>query len=348
MGERITIRRPDDWHTHLRENEMLKWVLPYSNVFGRVVAIGNLNRPIVDAYDVKKYRMEILRQKPRFQPVMSIMLVKQTTPQIICRAFEEGARVLKFIPADTSTGSQEGISLINLKDYYPVLEMAERLVMIFSGHWELTKDPETARVIPELEREEAALPYLKKVIDDFPNLKIVVEHVSTAKMIYFIEKAPANVAATLTAHHIGPAYYPNVFNEKGEIEEPFYYCRPVIKNIKDADAVMRAMTSGNPKFFFGSDSAPHPIEKKLKNPPAAGIFSAPVALVWVWTAFQHRNNGKELFENFISRSGAEFYGLPLNNNYLTLVKQKWTVPKTYNGIVPFLAGFKLYWQIAEQ
>lgn len=343
----VTVPRPDDWHTHLREGEMCRIVAPYSNLYGRVVAMGNLVDPVTTHLDVRKYRMEILRQKGSFIPVMSIMLVNGTTPEIITRAYEEGARVLKLIPGGTSTNSKKGVPLASLKDYYPILGKAEKLDIIFSGHWELAQDPRTGKEIPELERESKAIPYLQDVIKTFPKLKIIVEHVSTVKMVEVVEKAPPNVAATITAHHIGPIFYPEIVNGCNQVIKPHYYCKPVIKNRSDALAVMGAMMSGNPKFFFGSDPAAQLLERKLANPPAAGIFSpAVVALPWLFQNFvERKDDAHKLFTDFTWKFGADFYGLPRNTDSITFRLKKWRVPKNYDSIVPFLADKQLKWQV---
>lgn len=343
----VTVPRPDDWHTHLREEKMLSIVAPYSNLYDRVTAMGNLVDPVTTHLNVRKYRMEILRQKGSFIPVMSIMLVNGTTPEIISRAYEEGARVLKLIPGGTSTNSNEGVALVDLVKYYPVLDRAQKLGMIFSGHWELAEDPKTGKEIPELEREMRAIPYLRNAIKTFPKLKIIVEHVSTAKMVEVVKKAPHNVAATITAHHIGPVFYPEIINGCNQVIRPHYYCKPVIKNRSDALAVRDAMMSGNPKFFFGSDSAPHPVENKLANPPAAGIFSpAKVALGWLFQNFvERKDNVHKLFADFTWKFGADFYELPRNTDSITFRLKKWRVLKNYDSIVPFLADKQLKWRV---
>jgi dihydroorotase len=344
---RIIIRKPDDFHVHLRNGEMLKKVIPYSNIFGRVTVMGNLNPPIVTGQDAVRYHEEIIKQGARFRPIMSIMLVNQTTPKIIKQAYKEGVKVLKLIPGGTSTGSSEGVTLRNLENYYPCLEMAQNLGMIFSGHWELSAWMETGQAIAEAEREAQAIPMLAKVISNFPNLKLIVEHISTSAMVKVIEGTRENVAGTITGHHVGPFCADDVLSKKGEIISPLLYCKPILKTKRDIEVIRRAVLSGNPKFFFGSDSAPHPAEKKLGRPPAAGIFSAPVVLPHLWSIFEEKDGGIKFFDDFVSRFGAEFYGLPVNDGEITLEEGKWTVPIEYNGIVPFLAGKELGWKIVS-
>lgn len=339
-----TIRRGDDFHAHLREGEMLEKVLLFSNFWGRVTVMGNLSKPVATAHNVIKYRNKILQLNPKFIPIMSAMLVNSATAEILRKTFEAGAKVLKLIPGGTSTNSNEGVSLENLHIYYPVLEEAQKLGMIFSGHWELATDPLSGEEIPEVEREERAMPYLEKIIESFPNLKIIVEHATTKRMIEFVKDAPANVASTLTVHH-ALLTYNKVYHCDGI--NPFNYCKPVAKFVYDRKAIVEAMISGNPKFFFGSDSAPHLPERKRGQNPAAGIFTpAEVALTVLTEIFDSFGALSEL-ENFISMSGAEFYDLPLNKDFITLRRKKWTVPKDYNGIVPFMAGHELGWKVEQ-
>lgn len=343
---RIMIRRPDDFHAHLRSGEMLRNVLAYSNIFGRVTAMGNLTPPIVTGQDAVRYHDEIIKAGAKFQPIMSIMLVNQTTPKIVKQAYKEGVKVLKLIPDGTSTGSGDGVALKNLEKYYPCLEMAAKLDMIFSGHWELSVTDSGAN-ITEPERETHALPFLANVIRTFPKLKIVAEHVSTAAMIDLVRIASDNVAATITGHHLGPFCLDDVMDDDGEIISPFLYCKPILKSRRNIEIIRRAALSGNPKFFFGSDSAPHPPERKFGHPPAAGIFSAPVVIPHVWSIFNEQDRANKLFEDFMSCFGAAFYGLPANKGEIILEEEKWTVPVDYNGLIPFLAGKELGWKIVS-
>jgi dihydroorotase len=195
----------------------------------------------------------------------------------------------------------------------------------------------------ETEREEAAIRFLDKVVKTFPELQIVVEHASSKKMIDYIWQAPKNVAATLTVHH-ALLTFTDVCYEHGVVHNPHNYCKPIAKYSEDRDAVVEAMTSGDPRFFFGSDSAPHPLEAKQKNPPAAGIFSAPVAIPLLAQIFE-KNNHLNRMGNFVSGFGADRYGLPRNTETIGLIKKDWIVPQEYDGIVPFMAGQTLHWQI---
>lgn len=340
----IIIRCPDDMHFHPRTGKMLKNVLLCtSKVFPRGVVMGNLPKPVATTDDAQMYRAEIYCVDPNFSPIMTIMLTKSTTPQIVKEAFGRDVRVLKYIPNNVSTNSEEGVALTELHNFYPVLETAEKLGMIFSGHWESPLD-ESGAPLPEIDREVHAIPFLQEIVRHFPNLKVVVEHVTTREMIQYVESAPKNVGATLTVHH-AILNISNVCDSEGKIRSPDNYCKPIAKGMIDTDAIIRAMTSGNPKFFFGSDSAPHPMSAKEKIPPAAGIFTAPVALPLLCQLFEE-NDALSRLENFVSRFGAEFYGLPLNEGEITLRKNPWTVPD-YLGLVHIFKGGKvLNWRIA--
>ncbi len=342
----LAIRQPDDFHVHLRDGEQLIWVLPFTCLFGRAVAMGNLARSVTTAEDVNDYRQWILKfSEHGFKPIMSVMLTARTTPQILEQAAAAGARVLKFIPGSTSTNSADGIGLLNLKDYYHVLEAAERLGLILAGHWELLKGPGAEAPLPEPEREEMALFTLRQIINDFPKLKITAEHASTEALIELVAKSPPNVAATLTVHH-ALLTSEDVLDEPGQIKNPLLYCKPIPKSTADREAVIQAMTSGNPKFFFGSDSAPHPVIKKRAEPPAAGIFTAPVALPLLAEIFEKQNALNRL-EDFVSRFGAEFYGLPLNEGQITLKRQSWKVPDSHRGIPVFWGNKRIKWQVSR-
>lgn len=336
----VTMRSPDDMHFHARCGEMLRMVLPFTaTVFARGVAMGNLASPVVTAQDAEAYRREILGVCPGFRPIMTIMLEKQTTPAIMKKAYERGFRVLKYIPDNASTNSGNGVSLANLSAYYHVFETAQELGMVFSGHWESPCN-RSGDLIPESDREFAAIPFLDDVVQNFPRLKIVVEHVSTREMVNYVMGAPCNVGATLTVHH-ACLTEKDVWDSEGNLN-PDHYCKPVAKTSEDRDAVVRAMISGNPKFFFGSDSAPHP--RKAKQNQAAGIFTAPVALPMLCELFE-QNGAFSRLEDFVARFGAEFYGLPLNEGQVRLKNQKWTVPPYVGEVRVFRGDHQMNWMV---
>jgi len=350
METKVTIKKPFDAHVHLRQGNILKDVLPHTaNIFERAVAMGNLAEPVDDLSRLLDYHQEIMNATPgrlRFRPVMTIMLTPRTTVKTIktCAPY---AQVLKFIPAHTSTNAQAGVSLENLEGYYPVLKEAEKQGMIFSIHAERIKDDQ-GNFIAEAERESAALPFVRKIIRDFPDLKIVVEHVSTSEACALVLASTDNVAGTITAHHA-------LFNElslKDKLDNlnPNFYCKPVLKSLHHQLAIKRQMLSGSPKFFFGSDSAPHPAEKKLLPTPAAGIFSAPTAVPLIVAAFAE--DGKlERLENFLSINGRKFYDLPIPKEEITIRyddKDRWRAPETIgeDKIPVLIGGQELFWKIS--
>lgn len=342
------ISQPFDAHVHLREGPMLETVARFTaDVFARGVVMGNLLRPVVTAQDVAKYREATLRVVPNFEPIMTVMLVKQMTPPILTAANQAGAKVLKLIPGGTSTNSELGIKLEHLKDYYPVLEAARDLGMIFSGHWELDYDNEREEEIFPSEREVKAMPFLEKIIDDFPDLKIVVEHVSDRRMVNLVKQAPPNVVATVTVHHLLYTYF-DVYTDLGKIKNPHLFCKPIMKECLDRIAISQVVINGNKKFFFGSDSAPHPLALKLKGLPVAGVFSAPTALPQL-TQFFEQYHILDRLENFVSEFGPNFYGLPVNKNKIKITKEKWFCPSQIGKIpvVPLGAGQEFDWQVEK-
>lgn len=306
------ILMPFDAHVHFRTGDMLKTVIPYTaRICGEAVAMGNLPQPVDDLDSLLDYCQELddatAKKYPWFRTIMTIMLTPRTTVHTIqqCASL---AKVLKFIPASTSTNAQPGISLEDLEKYYPILEEVRNKKMIFSVHAERIQD-DTGRNIPEEDREEAAIPFISKLIKDMPGLKIIIEHVSTKAMCELVMASPSNVAATITAHHV---YFNDagLYNHLGMICSESY-CKPVLKSEENRQFVEHMMLSGNPKFFFGSDSAPHSWEAKhRKTPPAAGLFSAPVAISLIIEKFFEFDEFK-MAENFLSIFGRQFYDLPM-------------------------------------
>ncbi len=347
----ISIIKPYNLHAHFRTGQMLINVLPFTSIaFAGAVAMGNTF--VTEAQDVIRYREEILAHAHNgFNPIMSIMLVNKTTPEIVEAAYRAGAKVLKWIPGGASTNSEDGVSLLNMKKYYPVFAKAESLEMIVSVHWEAIRDFVSGKEIPMLYREEAAIPFFIQLATDFPGLKIVAEHVTTKKTLEAVEmlyNMGCNVAATITSHH--PVLtYSDVCDADGNVINPLNYCLPIAKPDQDRLAIRKAMVSGNPYYFYGGDSAPHPgFWKSLKllngKSPRAGIFSAPVEIPQQLETFEEEG-ALDKFENFHSVFGPQFYGLPLSQETLTVKKETWRVPYEYEGIPIFRGGEELSWQI---
>jgi dihydroorotase len=343
------ILMPFDAHVHFRTGDMLKTVIPYTaRICGEAVAMGNLPQPVDDLDSLLDYCQELddatAENYPLFRAVMTIMLTPRTTVHTIqqCASL---AKALKFIPASTSTNAQSGIRLEDLEKYYPILNEVKNQGMIFSVHAERIQD-DNGEYIPEKERESAAIPFISKLIKDMPGLKIIIEHVSTKEMCELVINSPANVAATITAHHVcfNDSF---LFNKDGTVR-PSFYCKPVLKSEEHRQFIENTMLSGNPKFFFGSDSAPHSWEAKFhKFPPAAGVFSAPVAIPLMVGRF-YKADELDKAENFLSIFGRKFYELPMPNRFVILSNDRpYFVPKRFGPeeIPVLLGGSPLVWSI---
>lgn len=344
----MKVRMLFDAHCHFRTGETLGKVVPLTAAYCRyAVAMGNTVPAIKTTDDAERYKAEILSAIPsdcRFDPIMTIMLTRQTTPEIIREAARQNVRVLKFIPKGVSTNSDESVALEDLPEYYPVLEAVRDCEIIFSGHWESLRDHRGVE-LHDIGREYAALPYLAHLVHMFPGLKIIAEHATTAGLIEYVRHCPVNVAATLTVHH-ATLTYQDVCDGTGRIVNPHYYCKPIAKREPDRIAVVNAMTSGDRHFFLGSDTAPHPMDAKMKTPPAAGIFSAPVVLSRLMQIFEEAG-ALDYLDGFASEFGTEFYGLPPIEETIEVERRYWKVPWEYGGIVPFMAGQLLRWQVAH-
>jgi len=351
MNSEITrkvIMRPFDAHLHLRSGELLKSIFVDSVFLVDALIMGNLSDdegnpiPVDNLERLSAYRHEINsvgRQVLKFfKPVMTIMLTPRTTVETIreCAYF---AKTLKFIPGKTSTGSEGGVALEALQDYYPVFEEVRSQGMTFAIHAERLID-DNGKEIPEEYREVMALPYVHKLIQDMPGLKISIEHVSTKEACELVMKSQDNVVGTITAHHV---YFDEMsLYDADRVLVPGFYCKPVLKKQNHKQAVIRAMLSGSPKFFFGSDSAPHPWEKKFGSAvPAAGIFSAPVAIGLITEIFA-KHNKLGLLENFFSVYGRNFYDIAMPNSTIMITNGLFYRKKIPNHIgrykVPVLRG----------
>lgn len=333
----IPIIRPDDWHLHLRDGEMLYTVLPFSaRVFRRALVMPNLKPPITTAEMALRYRERILNLLPiglTFEPWMTLYLTDKTSPEEIRRA-KEGGVVLaaKLYPAGATTNSDSGVTKI--EKIYPALEVMQEVGLVLCVHGEVT-DPE----VDIFDREAVFIDrVLRKIMKDFPNLKIIMEHVTTAEAVEFVRDGPSNLAATITPHH--PWLNRNALLVGGI--QPHNYCLPVLKRERHREALVEAMTSGDVKFFAGTDSAPHRISDKESACGCAGIFNAYTALETYAEIFDQVGRLDRL-EGFVSRFGAEFYGLPVNTDAVTLTRDVWEVPIRYSSvgdvkIRPFRAG----------
>jgi dihydroorotase len=332
----LTIRRPDDWHVHLRDGKMLRKVAPYTaRQFARAIVMPNLVPPITTVEAAASYRNRIRQAAGSgFEPLMTCYLTDQTSPDEIAQGFEEKVWIAaKLYPAGATTNSASGVT--DIKNIYPALERMQRVGMVLCVHGEVT-DPE----VDVFDREAVFIDrVLRQVAADFPELKIVFEHITTVEAVQFVESSRANIGATVTPQHL-------IINRNAIFAgglRPHAYCLPVAKREKHRLGVRNAATSGSPKFFLGTDSAPHTREAKESACGCAGIFNAPFALESYATVFEEEGALDKL-EAFASINGARFYDLPVNEETVTLERADVAVPEEIDGIVPFHAGEVLGWK----
>ena len=341
---RITIRRPDDWHVHLRDGEMLRAVAPYTaRQFARAIVMPNLVPPVTRIDAASAYRDRILAALPDghgFTPLMTCYLTDDADAEEIARGFAEGVWVAaKLYPANATTNSAHGVT--DIARLRPALEAMQRIGMPLLVHGEVT-DP----AVDIFDREAVFIERtLAPLARDFPALKIVFEHITTAEAVAFVEGAGPTIAATVTPHHM-------MLNRNAIFEggiRPHAYCLPVAKRERHRVAVRRAAMSGSPKFFLGTDSAPHAVERKEAACGCAGIFNAPFAIESYLEMFEE-DGAIDRFEAFASENGPNFYGLPLNDGTITLERRASEVPTSLpaagTAIIPFQAGEALRWRIA--
>ncbi len=339
-SDAITIRRPDDWHVHLRDGDMLKAVLPYTaRVFGRVVVMPNLSPPVTTVASALAYRERIVAALPtgvNFTPLMTAYLTEATAPDEIARGFADKVWVAaKLYPANATTNSAHGVTDIRKID--AVLARMAEIGMPLLVHGEVA-DP----AVDVFDREAV---FLERVLAPLmarqPALRIVLEHVTTRAAVTFVEEAGPNLAATITAHHL-------VINRNALFQDglrPHLYCLPVAKREADRLALRRAATSGGAKFFLGTDSAPHPVKDKECDCGCAGIFSAPNALE-IYARVFDEENALDKLEAFASVNGPHFYRMPVNRETITLTRGEHAVARDVGSVRPFLAGETLNWRLA--
>jgi dihydroorotase len=345
MTDRLVIRRPDDWHVHFRDGEMLKAVAAYTaRSFARAIVMPNLDPPVTTAAAAEAYRERILAALPAeagFTPLMTLYLTDAADPQEVRRGHEAGIfTAAKLYPAHATTNSAHGVT--DLANIYPALEAMQEIGMPLLIHGEVT-DPD----VDIFDREQVFIDRVfTRLVADFPALKMVFEHITTADAAEFVEAAGPNVAATVTPQHL-------VINRNAIFAggiRPHFYCLPVAKRERHRLAVRRAATSGSAKFFLGTDSAPHAIERKETGCGCAGIFNAPFALESYLQVFEEEG-ALDRFEAFASENGPRFYGLPLNEGTVTLERREIVVgdrlPAAGTQIVPFHAGETLSWRRAD-
>jgi dihydroorotase len=333
---KFAMRMPDDFHLHLRSGGMLRAVLPHTaRQFKRAIIMPNITVPALNDRDVRAYRKEILvaANGSGFQPLMTIQIVEDTKPETIFKAKEAGAIAGKVYPRGMTTNSTNGVS--DYQTIFPALAAMQECNMLALFHGE-SPDPDVFC----LDREAKFLAILKSVAKAFPRLKIVMEHVTTNKAVKCIAQLPDNVAATITVHHL----FLTLNDVIGDKLEPHHFCKPVAKRSSDRAVLLAAATSGNPKFFLGTDSAPHLKEMKECASGCAGVYTAPIAIPLLLELFEGYGAINKL-EDFCSRFGADFYGLPHNKETITLARENWVIPPIYGGVIPFRAGKEIHWRM---
>ncbi len=342
---RLNFVRPDDWHLHLRDGDVLASVLPdTARRFARAIVMPNLKPPVATTEQALAYRERILAILPEtlsFEPLMTLHLTEGTKPSEIAKAKASGVvHAVKYYPADATTNSEFGVT--DLKRCYPVFAAMERHDVPLLMHGEVT-DP----AVDAFDREAVFIErHLTPLVHEFPGLRMVLEHVTTRAAVEFVSQAPNNVAATITPHHL-------LLNRNALFTgglRPHHYCLPLLKREAHRVALVTAATSGNPKFFLGTDSAPHPRSSKESACGCAGIYTAHAALEFYAEAFEQAG-ALDRLEAFASFYGSDFYRVPRNHDRVTLIKESWLVPSEIRigseTLVPLRAGETVAWKLTE-
>jgi len=338
----LTIARPDDWHVHLRDGAVLKnTVADISRYFGRAIVMPNLVPPVTDAALAESYYQRIMAAAPsaHFKPLMVLYLTDNTSAQDIIEAKESGlVYAAKLYPAGATTNSSSGVTdVANLTDVFAAMQSVGMPLLI---HGEVTADD-----IDIFDREQVFIDtILQPLVANYPNLKVVLEHITTKNAADFVKSAGDNVAATITVHHL-------LFNRNHMLVggiRPHYFCLPILKRNTHQQALIEAATSGDKKFFLGTDSAPHAQHAKESACGCAGVYSAHAAIELYAEVFE-QENALDKLEAFASLNGANFYQLPVSTDKITLVKKAWKVPATMSFgddvVVPVRADEDILWQV---
>lgn len=344
MTDRLTLIRPDDWHIHLRDGEVLgNTVADAGRTFARAIIMPNLVPPVCNGQQASAYRERILAARPEgsaFEPLMVLYLTDQTTADCIREAHRHGQAIAaKLYPAGATTNSDSGVT--RLEHIYPALEAMAEIGMPLLVHGEVTHAS-----VDIFDREKAFIDQqLVGLVERFATLKVVFEHITTADAVDFVNSAPSRVGATITAHHL---LYNRNHMLVGGIR-PHLFCLPILKRQRHQQALCDAVVSGSEKFFLGTDSAPHAQQAKEAACGCAGCYSAHAALELYAEAFDGLGALDKL-EGFASLHGPDFYGLPRNTDTVTLVRETWNVPARMplgnQSIVPLRAGEPIHWRVA--
>ena len=344
MSDRLTLLRPDDWHIHLRDGAVLPHTVgDVARTFARAIIMPNLVPPVRNAAEAGAYRDRILAARPagsRFEPLMVLYLTDRTSAQDIRDAKASGiVHAAKLYPAGATTNSQSGVTA--LENIYPALEAMAEVGMLLLVHGEVTHAE-----VDIFDREKAFIDQqLVKVVERFPTLKVVFEHITTGDAVSFVQQASDNVGATITAHHL-------MFNRNHMLVggiRPHLFCLPVLKRQTHQQALREAAISGSGKFFLGTDSAPHARHAKEAACGCAGCYTAHAAIELYAETFDELGALDKL-EGFASFHGPDFYGLPRNTDTITLVRDSWAVPAELpfgdQAVVPLRAGEHIHWRLA--
>ncbi|WP_429948962.1 dihydroorotase [Comamonas sediminis] len=340
----ISILRPDDWHIHLRDDAALATTVAHAaRQFARAIVMPNLKPPVTTAELAQAYKARIVAAIPqglRFEPLMTLYLTDKLAPEEIVRAKAAGVVACKLYPAGATTNSDHGVT--DIRKIYPTLEAMQREGLLLLVHGEVTGSE-----VDLFDREAAFIDqHMVPLRRDFPELKIVFEHITTREAAQYVTETDRFVGATITPQHL-------LFNRNaifiGGIR-PHYYCLPVLKREEHRLALVQAATSGNPKFFLGTDSAPHAAQLKEHATGCAGCYSAHAAIEMYAEAFD-KAGALDKLEGFASLHGADFYNLPRNTDRITLVRESWTPPESYPfgqaDLKPLRSGEALPWKLAD-
>jgi dihydroorotase len=340
--QQLTFTRPDDWHLHLRDGALMRSIVQdTARQFARAIVMPNLRPPVTTTEQAQAYRARILAALPagmKFEPLMTLYLTDNTTAEEIKRARQSGViHAVKLYPAGATTNSDAGVT--DIRKAYPALEEMQRCGMPLLVHGEVTD-----KNVDVFDREAVFIErVMMPLLRDLPQLRAVFEHITTKDAVQFVTSAPNHIAATITVHHL--LYNRNAMFSGGL--RPHYYCLPVLKREVHREALGKAATSGNPKFFLGTDSAPHAQHTKETACGCAGCYTAHAAIELYAEAFEQLNALDKL-EAFASFYGADYYRLPRNTGKITLSKESWNVPDSLafgeHKLVPLRAGETVAWK----
>lgn len=339
----LTITRPDDWHLHVRDGEVLSHVVPHTaRCFARAIIMPNLKPPVTTVQQALEYRERVLAAVPKpyeFEPLMTLYLTDNTSPVEIRNAVGSPyVHAVKYYPAGATTNADSGVT--DISQTYAALEVMEELGLPLLIHGEVTDQDVDVFDREAVFIETVLIPLLQR----YPKLRVVLEHITTRQAVEFIQATKDNIAATITAHHL-------LMNRNAMFQggiRPHHYCLPVLKRERHRQALVRAATSGSSKFFLGTDSAPHGKSAKESACGCAGMYTAHAALEFYAEAFEQADALDKL-EGFSSFFGPDFYGLPRNTDSITLSRQEWAIPQTLvfadDALVPLRAGENISWKL---